>query len=142
MRGITVEKRHKLYMNACKKAHEPQGKAVKALIEESGLPYSEAAALRGDDPITLKMHEIIWSAEGRQAAIAASELGQAAMAGIDPLLQMALGVDYGPHNMATNRAGVITGELMHSLGYIRVAQIPLPSHCVAESATSWKRRAT
>lgn len=96
--------------------------------------------MRRDDPITLKMHEIIWSPAGRQAALAATEAGEAAMAGIDPLLQVALGSDYGPHNRGTITAGVITGELMQFLGYTRRAQIPLPAHCVAKSATAWVRR--
>ena len=142
LRGMTVHQRHALYKNACRLAHTPDGAALKKLIEEAGLPFSEEAALRGDDPLTLKMHEIIWSSDGKQAAIAATEAGEAAMAGIDPLLQAALGSDYGPHNMGTNRAGVITGELMQFLGYVRVAQVPLPSHCVAKTATSWKRRKT
>ena len=102
---MTVHKRHALYKNACRLGHTPEGAALKKLIEQAGLPYSETAALRGDDPITLKMHEIIWSPNGRQAALAATEAGEAAMAGIDPLLQVALGSDYGAHNMATNRAG-------------------------------------
>jgi hypothetical protein len=140
LRGMTVHKRHALYKNACRLGHTAEGAALKKMIEEAGLPYSEAAALRGDDPITLKMHEIIWSPAGKQAALAATEAGEAAMAGIDPLLQIALGSDYGAHNMATNRAGVITGELMQSLGYRQRAQIPLPANCVAKSATAWVRR--
>ena len=140
LRAMTVHKRHALYKNACRLGHTPAGTALKTLIEEAGLPFSEAAALRGDDPVTLKMHEIIWSSAGRKAALAATDAGGAAMAGIDPLLQVALCTDYGPHNRGTITASVITGELMQSLGYVQRAQIPLPAHCVAKSATAWVRR--
>ena len=74
--------------------------------------------------------------------MAATEAGQAEMAGIDPLLQQVLCSDHGPHNVGTDRAAVIAGELVQFVAYVRVAQIPLPSHCVAKSATAWKRRIT
>ena len=140
LKGMTVHERAALYRNACRLGHTTIGAALKLLIEEAGLPYSEDSALKRDDHITLKMIEVIYSSTGRQAAIAATNAGEAAMEGIDPLLQVALGSDYGPHNMATNRAGEITGALMRSLGYIKSVQKDLPRHCIAKTAASWKRR--
>jgi hypothetical protein len=61
------------------------------------------------------MREVIYSNGGRAAALAATKAGLPAMAGIDPMLQEALGSDYGPHNMGTHTAGGIVGELMQSL---------------------------
>jgi hypothetical protein len=84
------------------------------------------------------MREVIYSNGGRAAALAATKAGLPAMAGIDPMLQEALGSDYGPHNMGTHTAGGIVGELMQSLGYKNVGQKPLPDHCVAKTAAVWE----
>jgi hypothetical protein len=141
LRARSPHERHQLYMNACAKAHTEDGAALKLLIEDSGLPFSDDAALKMDDPISLKMIEIIFSPEGRQAALEATNKGEPAMLGIDPLLQTALGVDYGPHNRGTVTAGAIVGALMRQLGYENAGQKPLPEHCVAKTAETWRRRA-
>jgi hypothetical protein len=60
-----------------------------------------------------------------------------AMAGIDPLLQIALGSDFGPHNRGTIKAGEITGALMRSLGFQKGPEKELPPHCVAKTAATW-----
>lgn len=135
--AISVHQRAELYKNASRLGHTPEGAHLKALIEEAGLPYSEETALKGDDPITITMIRVIYSPEGREAAIAATKAGEAAMARVDPLLQVALGVDYGPHNMGTVRAGEIVGALMRSLGYKKGPIKDLPPHCVAKTAASW-----
>ena len=130
--------RAELYKNASRLAHTPEGAALKELLIESGLPFSEDACLKTDDPITIKMHEVIFSKEGRAAAIESTKVGDSAMAGVDPLLQSALGVDYGAHNMGTATAGGIVAELMKSLGYKKVGQKPLPSHCIAKTGATWE----
>lgn len=135
--AISVHQRAELYKNASRLGHTPEGAELKALIETAGLPYSEDAALKGDDPITLLMIRVVYSPEGREAAIAATKAGEAAMARVDPLLQVAFGVDYGPHNMGTVRAGEIVGALMRSLGYKKGPIKDLPPHCVAKTAASW-----
>jgi hypothetical protein len=135
---LSVRDRADLYKNACRLGHTPQGASLKRLCEEAGLPFSEDGCLTQDDPIYIKMHEIIYSKDGRDAAVAATKVGLPAMAGIDALLQVALGVDYGPHNMGTATAGGIVGELMHSLGYRKVGQRPLPANCVAKTAAMWE----
>lgn len=137
LKAMTVHQRAELYKNACRLAHTPQGAALKALIEEAGLPFSDDAALTLDDPLTLRMYEVINAKPGRDAAVAATKAGLPAMAGIDPLLQAELGVDYGPHNQGTNTAGYLVGQLMQSLGYKKVGQKPLPDHCVAKTAAMW-----
>jgi hypothetical protein len=137
LRQKSVHERAALYENACRLGHTPDGAALKELIEEAGLPYSEDSCLSMDDPITIKMHDIIQSQEGREAALSATKMGQPAMAGIDPLLQVALGSDYGAHNMGTATAGGLVGELMHSLGFKKIGQKPLPANCVAKTAAMW-----
>lgn len=135
---MSVHQRAELYKNASRLADTTDGAELKTQIEAAGLPYSDDAALKGDDPITLTMIKVVYSPEGREAAITATKAGEAAMAGIDPLLQAALGVDYGPHNFGTNRAGEIVGALMRSLGYKKGPDKDLPSHCVAKTAATWK----
>jgi hypothetical protein len=90
-----------------------------------------------DDPIALKMEEIISSSGGRQAAIAATLAGLPALAGVDPLLSTALGEDYGKHNFATATAGDFVAKLMRSLGYKEAGSRNLPSHCVARRGLFW-----
>jgi len=137
LKAMPVHQRAELYKNACRLGHTPGGAGLKKLIEEAGLPFSEEAALTGDDPITLKMIEVIYSDVGRAAALKWHADGWPAMAGIDPLLQEAFGVDYGPHNRGTIKAGEITGALMRSLGYQKGAERELPEHCVAKTAATW-----
>lgn len=138
LKRISVQQRAELYKNACRLAHTPQGAALKKLCEEAGLPFSEPGCLTLDDPIAVKMYEIVHSKEGHEAAVAATKIGLPAMAGVDPLLQAALGVDYGPHNMGTATAGGFVGELMQSLGYKKAGKKPLPPHCVAKTAAMWE----
>ena len=135
--ALSVHDRAKLYSNACRLGHTAESAALKQRIEDAGLPYSENAALRGDDPITRKMTDIIYSPEGRAAALKSQSEGLPAMAGIDPLLQIALGSDYGPHNRGTIKAGEIMGALMRSLGFRKGPEKELPSHCVAKTAATW-----
>jgi hypothetical protein len=134
---MSVHERADLYKNACRLGHTREGADLKKMLEEAGLPFSDGACLTLDDPIALKMHEVIYSKEGREAAVAATLVGLPAMAGVDPLLQVALGSDYGPHNMGTQTAGSFVGELMQSLGYKKDKQKDLPPGCVAKTAATW-----
>jgi hypothetical protein len=137
LKNKSVHERADIYRNACRLGHTAEGAALKRLLEGAGLPFSEDGCLTMDDPITIKMYEVINSREGRAAALAAVANGQPALAGIDPMLQVALGSDYGPHNMGTQTAGGLLGELMQSLGYKKTGQKPLPPHCVAKTAATW-----
>jgi len=137
LEALSVHDRAALYRNACRMGDTPAGAALKALIETVGLPYSEGGMPASDDPLVLRMREVIFSPEGRSAALEATRAGLPAMAGVDPLLQAELGVDYGSHNWGTVIAGSIVGELMQSLGYRNVKQMALPAHCVAKTAAFW-----
>ena len=137
LKAMSIHERGDLYKNASRLGHTPDGAALKKLIEEAGLPFSDSACLTNDDPITIKMYEIIFSKEGREAALAATADGLPAMAGVDPMLQTALGVDYGAHNMGTATAGGLVADLMLSLGYKKAGSKPLPAHCVAKTAAMW-----
>ena len=61
------------------------------------------------------------------------------MAGIDPLLQKAMGNRYGREAQGTMNAGSIVAELMRYLGYQKEREAELPPGCVAEdAATTWR----
>lgn len=137
LKAMSVHDRAELYRNACRLAHTDDGGALRARIEEAGLPFSEEACLSMDDPITIKMWDIINSPEGRKAAVESVQAGEPAMLGIDPLLSAALGSDYGAHNMGTATAGSLVGRLMLSLGYKKTGSKKLPAHCVAKTAATW-----
>jgi hypothetical protein len=130
--------RNNLFKNAVRLSHTAEGAALKKLIEDAGLPFSESAMPSSDDPLVLKMHEIVHSQEGRTAAIASTKMGLPALAGVDPLLSQALGVDYGPHNWGTIIAGSMVGELMHSLGYKKTGRKSMPPGSVAKTAATWR----
>jgi hypothetical protein len=105
------------------------------LIETLGLPYSDPGSLKFDDPIFLKMHEIIFSERGKAAAIEATQAGLPALAGIDPLLSEALGVDYGSHNDGTINAGYLVAQMMRAQGYkLTGRKGKLPPACTAKTA--------
>lgn len=135
--AMSVHERAELYRNACRLGHTPQGAALKTMLEVAGLPFSEDGCLSADDPIYLKMQDLIVSPEGRAAAVAAVKVGLPAMAGVDPLLQVQLGSDYGSHNMGTQTAGSMVAEVMRSLGYKKIGEASLPSNCVAKTAATW-----
>jgi hypothetical protein len=57
------------------------------------------------------------------------------MEGVDPILALRLGVDYGPHNQGTMEAGYWVAEMMHSKGYKNSGKKgALSPSCVAKTA--------
>lgn len=137
--GMPVGERHKLWKRA-RVNGTPEGDELAQMIEQLGLPFSDDACLKMDDPITIKMWQIINSPEGKAACLAAHANGQPAVAGVDPMLNEALGVDYRGDNMATTTAGSLVGELMRAQGYVPARQITMPPGCVAKSGTLWRAR--
>ena len=134
LRGMKVHERHRLWINA-RGIDSDEARDLVRQIEGLGLPYSEEGSLKFDDPIFLKMYEIINSPKGKAAAIEATKAGQPALAGIDPLLIEALGVDYGSHNDGTINAGYLVAQMMRSQGYkLSGRKGKLPPTCVAKTA--------
>jgi len=137
---MSVGDRHNLWKNA-KAKDTPEGRSLVSAIEALGLPFSETGGLKMDDPLTLRMWSIIHSAEGKAACFAATTQGFPAVAGVDPMLREALGVDYGSHNQSTNTAGAIVAEVMRTAGYVQAAEgKPLPAGSVAKTGWFWKVR--
>jgi hypothetical protein len=134
LRSMSVHERHQLWINA-KNKDSDEARSIVQMIENIGLPYSDDRNLRHSDPIFLKMVEVIYSKEGKAAGVEATTQGLPAMAGIDPLLLAALGVDYGAHNEATVNAGTIVASMMTTLGFKKSGKKgKLPSICIAKTA--------
>src|ERR1700693_4863626 len=74
LKALTPSQRHRLFNNA-RTVNSPEAKELVMLLEIAGLPYSEGACLAMDDPITLKIGDLLNSKEGTIALIAATEAG-------------------------------------------------------------------
>ena len=136
---LPQDRRAAMYDNALR-VGGPDGAALARLIEESGLTYRNPTCPSDNDPIMRRIDEVVFSDEARTAAIAAADQGLPAMAGIDPLLQQALGQDYGKHNLTTATAGDRVANLMREMGYREAGSRSLPNGCVAKSAMLWVKR--
>jgi len=142
LRRKSPEERLQMYQNA-RERYDKGGREMMDAINASGLPLREgpAGGTSKSDPVYIRMEEIIWSAEGRKAAIEATDvLKQPAMALIDPLLKSQMGDAYNSDHQVTVSAGSIVGELMRHLGYEKTKQMPLPDGCVAKTAVMWVPR--
>ena len=134
LKSFSVHDRHTIYKRA-RSLGTPEALALCKRIDELGLPYSDDTPLNFDDPVLQKMAEIIFSAEGKAAGLAATKEGLPALAAIDPLLSSALGVDYAPHNRGTLEAGFIIAQMMRTQGYKNSGRKgKLPATCVAKTA--------
>jgi hypothetical protein len=138
LKKMTPEERARLYHNAVRR-REAGGQAIIDLIEASGLSLS-SGGMRASDPAYLRMEEIVWSAQGRAAALEATGKGLPALAGVDPLISADLGSQYNPHDGGTVNAGYIQAGLMRHLGYVEDGQGKMPDGCVAKTAMKWKPR--
>lgn len=137
--ALPAAKRAILYANA-RALGTTDGEALATLIADTGLPFSEGGALTENDPIYIKMHQIVFSDEGRKAAIGAADLGLPPLAGVDPLINATLKNDYGNHNMGPANAGYAVAALMRHLGYKEAGKsAALPPGCVARTGMLWQK---
>ena len=140
LKRMLPTERQALWQNAKRRIESPEARAIIELIEASGLDYRANESVRLDDAIGRAMQNVIFSPEGRAAALKAAEQGLPALAGVDPLLQAALGANYGKHNEATVQAGYLVANLMRQAGYDDGPSKPLPSGCVAVSGMLFAKR--
>jgi hypothetical protein len=136
LHAMTPEQRMTIRSRAEKLGGEI-GNATVALIDSLNLPLS-SGGMSEDHPLYREMQKIVWSAEGKVAAVHAVDRGLPAMAGIDPLLRKIMGDRYGLEYQGTMNAGYIVGELMRFLGYQKDGEAGLPSDCVAKTAATWR----
>ena len=138
LRQRSQSERHAVWKRA-KGLHSAEGNHLARAIERLGLPYAEPEPLAEDDPLMIRIREIMASPAARSAAVEATLDGMAAMAGIDALLHDALGEDYRRTTAAAPTAQTLTAELMRSLGYVEAGVKELPARCIARTGTFWKR---
>jgi len=91
-----------------------------------------------DSPTYQAIRAVIRSAEGRQAAAAATQAGRPALAGVDPLLQENIGAAYNWQSLGPLNAGYEVAAVMRELGYTEAGTGSCPNGCVARSGTRWK----
>jgi hypothetical protein len=138
LRERSQNERYAIWKRA-KALHSAEGNHLARAIELLGLPYAEPEALIGDDPLLMKMKEIMASPEARSAAIESTLDGLPAMAGIDSLLHEKLGEDYRLNEAAPPTAQRLVAELMSGLGYVEAGVKDLPGRHVARTGVFWKR---
>ena len=138
LRALPLNKREALFDNARAK-DTPEARAIIALLVDNDLLVREGGGLPREHPTIQEMEEVIRSDEGRAEAKRAADGGLPAMAGIDPLLQAALGSAYGEHD-TTSWAGTLTAEIMAEAGYVQTRKAPLPPDCVAKTAAYFESR--
>jgi hypothetical protein len=130
----TPAQRLALYKNAKTRA---EGKYIADMIDEYGMVLSTGGNSYGA-PIHMRIAEIAWSTEGRQAALASMQAGWPAVAGVDRILQRELGEEYGYQDRLTMAAGMMVGEVMRHLGYRPTTSGPMPPGCVGKTGMRWK----
>ncbi|HUG61456.1 MAG TPA: hypothetical protein VMP03_06405 [Methylomirabilota bacterium] len=141
IRGMTCQDRHELYKNA-RRIGGDLAQKVLDLLEEVGLPYADSTCVGLDDPLSVRIAELINSSEGVAAMLSAQTAGAPPLSGVDAMIAADLGVDYGPHNMTTNAAGAIVVERMRRMGYRKRARTgKLPPGSVAKSAALFEPNA-
>jgi len=138
LRDKSQNERHAIWKRA-KALHSAEGNHLARAIERLGLPYAEPEPLTAEDPLMVRMREIMGTPAARSAALEATLDGLPAMAGIDVLLHEQLGEEYRTNAAAAPTAQELTAELMTGLGYAEAGRKELPARCVARSGVFWKR---
>ena len=137
LRQRSQGERHAVWKRA-RALHSAEGNHLARAIERLGLPYAEAEPLAPDDPLRVRMAEIMDSS-ARSAALEATLDGLPAMAGIDVLMHEELGEAYRRNEAAAPTAQALVAELMTALGYMPAGRKDLPKRHVARSGVFWKR---
>ena len=81
-----------------------------------------------------KMAAVIQSTEGTKAAAHATSKRLPALAGVDPLLQAELGVDYTRDNQVTMNTAWLVAQEIHAMGFVDAGSARQPEDCVAATA--------
>ncbi len=91
-----------------------------------------------DQAIYKAVEQLVNSAEGIKRAVRATNEGQPALAGVDPLLRLELGSEYVRANNGTWWAGFAVAQLMREMGFVEAGTGKCPSDCVAGQGIVWK----
>ncbi len=138
LRGRSQNERHAVWRRA-RALHSAEGNHLARAIELLGLPYAAPEPLGKEDPLSVRMAEIMASPAARSAALESTLDGLPALAGIDILLHESLGEAYRQNPAAVPTAEAMTTALMGRLGYVDAGRKELPARCVARTGAFWKR---
>ena len=138
LRERTQNELHAVWKRA-KGLHSAEGNHLARAIELLGLPYREPEPMAADDPLMVRLSEVMASPAARSAAIESTLDGLPAMAGVDGLLHDQLGEEYRRNAAAVPTAQRLVAELMTSLGYVASGEKELPARCVARKGVFWRR---
>jgi hypothetical protein len=92
-------------------------------------------------PIYKVMEQVVNSADGIKRAVRATNEGQPALAGVDPLLRQELGSEYVRANNGTWWAGFVVAQIMRDMGYVEAGTGQCPPDCVAGQGIVWRPKA-
>jgi hypothetical protein len=127
-----------LYSHARLRDDEPARQLV-AMILDHDLLVEAGGGLPHDHPFMLEIEAVCGEPEAVAEAIAASEAGLPALAGMEYRIVQALGERYGTYN-TTNHAGRCIGNAMLARGWKTTVQKPMPAGSVAKTATVYIRK--
>ena len=91
-----------------------------------------------DQEVYRAVARLVNSADGIRRAVRATNEGQPALAGVDPLLRQELGSEYDRANNGTWWAGFAVTQLMRDLGFVEAGTGQCPPGCVAGQGIVWK----
>lgn len=129
---LAPRERWNLYENAIR-LDTPDARDLIRAIDESGLALREGGGLPGNHPVIRKISAVTATEEARTAASAAAEVGEPAMAGVDPILKREVGKEYGTLD-TTSWAGTFVAREMYLMGFKSTKQAKLPAGLVAKTA--------
>ena len=89
-------------------------------------------------PIYKVMEQVVNSADGIKRAVRATNDGQPALAGVDPLLRQELGSEYIRANDSIWWAGFVVGQIMRDMGYVEAGTGKCPPDCFAHQGVIWR----
>lgn len=131
LQAMTTKQRMVIYEHARNREGADSDSTIKMLLENHLLDTA-GGGLPREHRVIQEIEKVCRSEKGIRAAVAAVSRNEAPMAGVDPLLQLAVR-EYG-HFDTTTWAGGFAAEEVEALGWRRKGQKKLPHNCVAKTA--------
>jgi hypothetical protein len=136
LRALSTHQLQVLYANA-REQESPEADEIIERIFQYKLLDSLGGGLPRHHPTIRAIEEICRSEAGKKAAIAAAEAGEAAVAGVDPMLRLNVR-EYGYHD-TTSWAGTFVADEIEASGWRRKGRKSLPNNCIARTAAFFVR---
>ena len=137
LEALTTHQLQTLYGHA-RETNSPEADDIIELIFQHKLLDSIGGGLPRHHPTIQAIEKICRSKEGVAAGVAATRDGEAAIAGVDPILRQKVR-DYG-YADTTSWAGTFVADEMEAAGLYRKGRKSLPDNCVAKTAAFFVER--